>query len=123
MGMKTRGAEWEEYDHAVRWMSLTVIITLLVTIFLAVISMPIGYLMGNGISKETIANVQKFLGIVVSDPSYIFRRYMVWFRQISNHHGNFNLGLWMPVLPLLTLPLGLIIGAIANPYRFQSNIH
>ena len=41
MGLQKRGEEWEEYDHAVQWMSLTVIITLLVTIFLAVISMPL----------------------------------------------------------------------------------
>ncbi len=104
-------------------MSLTVIITLLVTIFLAVISMPLGYIIGNGISKESIDNVGKFLGMIFNDPSYLFSRYWNWMRQIGNYHGTFSFSLWLPVLPILSLPIGLIIGAVTNPYRFQSNIH
>lgn len=123
MGLQKRGEEWEEYDHAVQWMSLTVIITLLVTIFLAVISMPLGYIIGNGISKESIDNVGKFLGMIFNDPSYLFSRYWNWMRQIGNYHGTFSFSLWLPVLPILSLPIGLIIGAVTNPYRFQSNIH
>ena len=123
MGLQKRGEEWEEYDHAVQWMSLTVIITLLVTIFLAVISMPLGYIIGNGISKESIDNVGKFLGMIFNDPSYLFSRHWNWMRQIGNYHGTFSFSLWLPVLPILSLPIGLIIGAVTNPYRFQSNIH
>lgn len=123
MGLQKRGEEWEEYDHAVQWMSLTVIITLLVTIFLAVISMPLGYIIGNGISKESIDNVGKFMGMIFNDPSYLFSRYWNWMRQIGNYHGTFSFSLWLPVLPLLSLPIGLIVGAVTNPYRFQSNIH
>ena len=123
MGLQKRGEEWEEYDHAVQWMSLTVIITLLVTIFLAVISMPLGYIIGNGISKESIDNVGKFLGMIFNDPSYLFSRYWNWMRQIGNYHGTFSFSLWLPVLPILSLPIGLIIGAVTNRYRFQSNIH
>ena len=115
MGLQKRGEEWEEYDHAVQWMSLTVIITLLVTIFLAVISMPLGYVIGNGISKESMDNVGKFMGMIFNDPSYLFSRYWNWMRQIGNYHGPFSFSLWLAV--------GLIIGAVTNPYRFQSNIH
>lgn len=104
-------------------MSLTVIITLLVTIFLAVISMPLGYVIGNGISKESMDNVGKFMGMIFNDPSYLFSRYWNWMRQIGNYHGPFSFSLWLPVLPLLSLPIGLIVGAVTNPYRFQSNIH
>lgn len=123
MGLQKRGEEWEEYDHAVQWMSLTVIITLLVTIFLAVISMPLGYVIGNGISKESMDNVGKFMGMIFNDPSYLFSRYWNWMRQIGNYHRPFSFSLWLPVLPILSLPIGLIIGAVTNPYRFQSNIH
>ena len=123
MGLQKRGEEWEEYDHAVQWMSLTVIVTLLVTIFLAVISMPLGYVIGNGISKESMDNVGKFMGMIFNDPSYLFSRYWNWMRQIGNYHGPFSFSLWLPVLPILSLPIGLIIGAVTNPYRFQSNIH
>lgn len=123
MGLQKRGEEWEEYDHAVQWMSLTVIITLLVTICLAVISMPLGYVIGNGISKESMDNVGKFMGMVFNNPAYLFDRYWNWMRQLGNYRGPFSFSLWLPILPIITLPLGLILGAITNPYRFQSNIH
>lgn len=123
MGLQKRGEEWEEYDHAVQWMSLTVIITLVVTIVLAAIAMPLGYLIGNGVSKESIETVGKFMATIFNDPGYLFRQYGRWFNQISNSHGSFSLGMWLPIIPILTLPIGLIVGAMSNPYRFQSNIH
>ena len=123
MGLEKRGEEWEEYDHAVQWMSLTVIITLLVTIFLAVISIPLGYIIFKVISKESMDNVGKFLGMIFSDPSYLFSRYWSWMGQVGSYHGPFSFALWLPVMPIISLPLGLIIGAVTNPYRFQSNIH
>ena len=123
MGLQKRGEEWAEYDHAVQWMSLTVIITLVITIVLAAIALPLGYLIGNGVSKETIENVGKFMATIFNDPGYLFRRYGLWFNQISNSHGSFSLSMWLPIIPILTLPIGLIIGAMSNPYRFQSNIH
>lgn len=123
MGLQKRGEEWEEYDHAVQWMSLTVIMTLLVTIFLAIISMPLGYLIGNGVSKESVDNVSKFMGMVFTDPAYLFSRYWSWMKQIGNYQGSFSFSLWLPVLPILALPIGLIVGAVTNPHRFQSNIH
>ena len=85
--------------------------------------MPLGYIIGNGISKESMDNVGKFMGMIFNDPSYLFSRYWNWMRQIGNYHGQFSFSLWLPVLPLISLPLGLIIGAVTNPYRFQSNIH
>ncbi len=121
--MKKRGEEWEEYDHAVQWMALTIIITLLVTILLAAFSLPLGYLIGNGVSKESMTTVGKFLAKIVNDPAYLFQQYGRWFNQLSKHSGSFHFGLWLPILPILALPTGLIIGAATNPYRFQSNIH
>ena len=40
--MEKKGEEWEEYNNAVKWMMMTFIITLVVTLFLAIISMPLG---------------------------------------------------------------------------------
>ena len=51
MGLQKRGEEWEEYDHAVQWMVMTVIISLVVTIALLILSLPLGYLIGSGIQK------------------------------------------------------------------------
>lgn len=122
--MKKRGEEWEEYDHAVQWMALTIIITLLITILLAAFSLPLGYLIGSGVSKESMTMVGRFLAGIVNDPAILFQQYGRWFNQLSAHSGgNFNFGLWLPFLPFLALPTGLIVGAATNPYRFQSNIH
>ena len=121
--MKKRGEEWEEYDHAVQWMSLTIIITILATIIIAALAMPIGQLIMSGVSKESVDKVGKFMGMIFNDPSYLFKSYSKWFNTISNYRGPFIFGLWLPILPFIILPAGLIIGAVSNPYRFQSNIH
>ena len=57
---KERGKEWEEYDNAVRWMTLTVIISIAVFVALIYLSQPIAYLIQEGISKESIATVKNF---------------------------------------------------------------
>lgn len=121
--MQKRGEEWEEYDNAVRWMLLTILFSLGITIFLAVVSMPLGYLIGSGISKDTLGDVGKFIGAIFDNPGFLFSRYWNWFKQLSNYHGSFSVSLWLPILPILSLPTGLIIGLVTNPYRFQSNIH
>lgn len=121
--MEKKGEEWEEYNNAVQWMVMTFIITFLVTIVLAIISMPLGYLIGNGISKDSLSEVSKFIQTIINSPSYLFSRYWHWIKQISNYHGAFSFSLWLPILPIISLPSGLLIGAATNPYRFQSNIH
>lgn len=121
--MEKKGEEWEEYNNAIQWMVMTFIITFLVTIVLAIISMPLGYLIGNGISKDSLSEVSKFIQTIINSPSYLFSRYWHWIKQISNYHGAFSFSLWLPILPIISLPFGLLIGAATNPYRFQSNIH
>ena len=121
--MERKGEEWEEYNNAVKWMLMTFIITFLVTIVLAITSMPLGYLIGSGVSKNTLGEVWKFMQTIFSSPDYLFSRYWNWLKQISNYHGPFAIGLWLPILPFISLPFGLIIGIASNPYRFQSNIH
>ncbi len=121
--MQKRGEEWEEYDNAVKWMVLTIVISLAVTIVLAIISMPLGYLIGSGISKDTLNDVGKFISAIINNPNFLFSRYWNWFKQLSGYHGPFSVSLWLPILPILSLPTGIIIGVITNPYRFQSNIH
>ncbi len=123
MALKKRGEEWEEYDNAVQWMSLTVIISLGLTILLAIAAMPLAYLVGNGISQKTIEDVTRFMQTVFNNPGYIFSRYWIWFKQLMAYHGEFSVSLWLPVLPFISLPVGLMAGVMTNPYRFQSNIH
>ena len=118
-----RGEEWEEYDNAVQWMVISAIVTLVLTIFLAVFSLPIGYLIGAGISKTSMDVAYRFLQAVFNDPSYLTSRYWSWFQQLTHYNGHFSVSLWVPALPFISFPVGLTIGFLTNPYRFQSNIH
>ena len=123
MALEKEGEEWKEYNNAVRWMVITVTISVLITILLALISMPLAYVIGNGISKESLNDVSKYFSLVFSKSGFIYNRYWVWMKQLVNYNGPFSVSLWVPILPFISLPLGLITGVITNPYRFQSNLH
>jgi type IV secretory pathway TraG/TraD family ATPase VirD4 len=121
--MKDRGEEWKEYDSAVRWMTITFVICLVITIFMFIFALPLSYLVGHGVSKASFAAINKFLAMIAAKPSHLFNMYGKWFRQVWFYRGNFSLSLWVPLLPFLTIPVGLIIGALFSPYKFQTNIH
>ena len=123
MAIEKEGEEWKEYNSAVRWMVITVSVSVVVTLFLALISMPLAYLIGNGISKESLDDVSKFFSLVFNKSGFLYNRYWIWLKQLFNYNGPFSISLWVPILPFISLPLGLIMGMITNPYRFQSNIH
>lgn len=123
MAIEKKGAEWEEYNSAVKWMALTFIFTFGATAILAIITLPLGYLIGTGISKESLSVASRFIQAIFNDPGFLFSRYANWFRQMANYHGSFSFSLWLPSLPFIVLPVGLGVGMISNPYRFQSNIH
>lgn len=121
--MSKRGEEWEEYDNAVRWMVITFLIAIGVTIVLALVAMPLGYLLGTGISKDSLNDVSRFFSTIFNKPNFLFSRYWSWFKQLFSYHGDFSFSLWIPILPFISFPAILLTGIIMNPYRFQSNIH
>ena len=43
--------------------------------------------------------------------------------QVYHHQGSFSLSLWIPLIPFLIIPVGLIFAGMISPYRFQTNIH
>lgn len=120
---KVRGEEWKEYDAAVKWMLTTFFICLGLTIFFLIFSLPLSYIVGNGVSKATFSYIGKFLNLIAENPSHLFKMYGRWFHQIMNYRGAFSWALWVPILPFITIPVGLIVSAMISPYRFQSNIH
>lgn len=123
MAIEKEGEEWKEYNSAVRWMVITVVLAVVITLLLALIAMPLAYLLGNGISKESIDNISKFFTFVFNRSGFLAHRYWVWFKQLYNYNGPFSLSLWVPILPFISFPAVLLTGIITNPYRFQSNIH
>lgn len=122
MALKERGVEWEEYDNAVKWMAMTLIITLVITLLLTIFSLPLAYLIEQGISKKTMESVKLFLQAIEQKPSFLFSQYSSWMHKLSASDG-FSISRWVPLLPALSLPIGLIVGMVTCPYRFQSNVH
>ncbi len=122
MAFKDRGVEWEEYDNAVKWMAITMLITIGITLVLTIFSLPLAFLIEHGISKKTIASVKMFLSAIQDRPSFLFKQYSSWMQKLSVSH-EFSVSRWLPILPFLSLPIGLITGALTCPYRFQSNVH
>lgn len=123
MALEKKGEEWEEYNNAVKWMALTIIFTLLATIILVVISLPLGHLLMKGISQQSLETSWKFLLYIAQHPDYLLTSYGQWFSRLNHAGDTFSLGLWLPILPFFVLPTGIIVGILSNPYRFMSNIH
>lgn len=99
-------------DTAVKRGHMTFFICLGLTIFFLIFSLPLSYIAGNGVSKATSEYIGKFLHKIVVDPSYLFKMYGRWFHQITNYHGDFSLALWIPILPFIIIPVGLIISTL-----------
>ena len=123
MALEKEGEEWKEYNSAVRWMVIACSISFALTVFFAIFSIPLAYLVGNGISKESIDDVSKFISFIFTRSGFLSHRYWVWFKQLLNYKGSFSLSLWIPILPFIIPPIGIIFGFMTNPYRFQSNVH
>ena len=121
MAFKERGEEWKEYDNAVHWMLITFFICLGITVALFIFALPLSYLVGHGISKSSFAMINKFLSLIIEKPDHLWAMYAKWFKQIIHYRGAFSLSLWIPILPFITIPVGLIIGALISPYKFQVN--
>lgn len=121
--VKERGKEWEEYDNAVKWMTITVLVALVVTVVFAYISQPLAFLVQNGVSKKSVDIVGRFLTKCLKDPGFLYDRYIRWFKQIYRYNGEFRLSLWLPIIPFISFPAILLTGAVKCPYKFQSNVH
>ena len=93
MALRERGEEWKEYDSAVRWMMITFFICLGLTILLFIFALPLSHLIGHGVSKESFADVNKFMSIILSKPSHLFTMYGKWIKQIIRYKGDFSLSL------------------------------
>ena len=113
---RERGEEWKEYDKAVRWMTITFCICLGLSIVLFIFAPPLSYLVAHGVSKKSFAVVEKFLNMIVANPDHIFNIYSKWFKTVFNYKGHFALSMWIPALPFITIPLGLVIGGFTSPY-------
>ena len=69
--MAKRGEEWAERDAAVNWCIATVVIALVSTFILAVLCFALSYLVGKGISQDSLAVTWKFIKRIAVDPAYL----------------------------------------------------
>ena len=118
MALEKEGEEWKEYNSAVRWMVIAVTLSIIITLFLALISMPLAYIIGNGISKESMNDVAKFFSLTFNKNGFLYHRYWVWLKQLFNYNGPFSISLWVPILPFISLPLGMLQKKISKKWDF-----
>mgnify|MGYP000605907071 CR=1 FL=1 len=107
---KERGKEWEEYDNAVRWMTITFAIAVVVTVVFMYIAPILAFFMQNGISKKSVEIAGLFLKKSFADFGFLWDWYLKWFKKVYRYSGEFKISLWPPILPLISFPLVLIIG-------------
>lgn len=119
---KERGEEWKEYDKAVRWMTITFFICLAISIVLFITAPALSHLVAHGVSKSSFAAVERYFNMITANPDHIFNIYKKWFKIMFNYSGPFALSMWVPILPFITIPVGLIISGFLSPYKFQVNI-
>ncbi len=123
MSIDKSGEEWKEYNDAVRWTTVSVLLFIASLIIFSLIALPLGYLIGEGFSQATLSQASKFFVTVFEKPSYLFSRYWNWMQQLSSQSGSFSLAMWVPTLPFIVSPIVLAVGIYTNPHKFQSNIH
>ena len=92
---KENGEEWKEYDNAVRWMMITLLICVVLSVIFFIFALPASYLISHGVSKSSMDVVRKFLGLIAANPDHLFTMYGRWFRQLYNYNGSFSFGLWL----------------------------
>ena len=85
--MAKRGEEWAERDAAVNWCIATVVIALVSTFILAVLCFALSYLVGKGISQDSLAVTWKFIKRIAVDPAYLAGRYWAWIKQFYGYNG------------------------------------
>ncbi len=118
-----RGGEWAEYDKAVNWVLMTIVIAMGLTYVALVLSMPVANMVKYGISKETVDATMKYIKIVLVRPDYLIDRYWNWIKLVWNYNGNFSLPLWIPAMPFFLFIMTLLVGFMVNPHQFMSTIH
>ena len=121
--MQQRDSQFAERDAAVQWVLMTVLISFVVTFVLAVLSFALAYLIGRGISQDTLTLVGKFIKKCLFEPTYIFVRYFRWGQQFYRYNGSFRIELWLPWVPFFAFFATLIIGLMMNPHSWLSTIH
>ena len=118
---KERGEEWKEYDKAVKWMTVTFFICLALAIVLFITAPALSYLVRNGVSQDTTDYVGKYFSAMLKNPDVVFRQYKKWFSAVWTGKHASGMWFWIPLLPFITIPIGLIVSALFSPYRFQIN--
>ena len=96
---KERGKEWEEYDNAVRWMTITFAIAVVVTVVFMYIAPILAFFMQNGISKKSVEIAGLFLKKSFADFGFLWDWYLKWFKKVYRYSGEFKISLWPPILP------------------------
>ena len=109
---------WEHYK-AVDWVSLGVLYSLIASVLISFISLPLGHLVSHGFSAKSWENVKLFYTYVKSHPSYFLKSYLKWMINFASNPTQ-SFAIWIPALPLFTFLGGIFLSYYTLPYEFGS---
>ncbi len=108
----------EELHKAYNWLYITIFISIFIFCLFALLSLPLGYMIGNSFSDASYDAAIKFVKISVTNPAHLFTQYWTWLKQVVTYDGAFSLAMWVPILPIIMFFTSFFIGFFTNPYEF-----
>lgn len=110
--------DYSDNDKAVVWVFWTVIISFVVLYVTAILAMPIAYIIGNGLSRETLSEGFEFIKRATLSPIFLVETYWNWFTKFLKIQGTPTFAMYLPIFPFLLAILSAMIGLLINPYGF-----
>ena len=99
-----------------RWMLNSFYISLALAVVFFITAPALAFLVKNGLSQATTDHVSKFFSGILENPDVLFYQYSRWFKMTWSGHAS-GLWFWIPLLPFITIPVGLLIGFLTCPSR------
>ncbi|MGD9638019.1 MAG: type IV secretory system conjugative DNA transfer family protein [Alphaproteobacteria bacterium] len=121
--MARRGGEWKERDNAIKWVFMTILLSMVATFIFMMIIFPVTYMIENGFSKDTVSAGLKFIKIVTFKPSYLMSKYFEWIKFVFTTKQVLTTVSLLPSMPFFSFFMLVMGGLIMNPYGFMSTIH
>lgn len=108
-----------EHYKAVDWITVGILITFVISVFLALIVLPLAHMVAQSFSAASWETVKKFFIYLKSHPGYFFTSYYRWTVDFSKDPFQ-SFAIWIPTIPIFVFTVGCFLSWYTNPYYFES---
>ena len=112
---------YEEQHKYIRWILVSLIISILIGYIIAFLILPVESWVRNGLDLDTLDRSIAFWKRALVNPGMVFKAYYKWwigFRSVS--HAPFSF--YLPFLPIIIVPVVFFFGIATNPYQYMPDI-